>query len=317
MNLVPNAIARKVAQTGLLASKNSPRILFGVGIVGMIGTTVLASRATLRLDAVVADTQRNINIIHDMAEHAETSEELFYPASERRRDTAMTVGHGVLAVTKLYAPTVLLGMASVACLTKSHNLLLERNFALTAAYTALDEAFQHYRGRVIEKHGADEDREMMFGAREMDFVDEETGEIISTIQAEDASGNPYARYYDEFSSRNWSPDPDANLIFLQSVQNYMNDRLVVRGHVFLNEVYDALGLSHTPTGAIVGWRYKQGTGDDKIDFGIWEGTNKDAIASYWNGRDGAILLDFNVDGSIWDLINPSERGVAREEDFRV
>jgi hypothetical protein len=85
------------------------------------------------------------------------------------------------------------------------------------------------------------------------------------------------------------------------VQNYCNDQLKSRGHFFLNEVFTELGLKHTEAGAVVGWRWNKGSGDDYIDFGIWEGKSHE-LRDLYNGRAGAIGLDFNVDGVIYNLI---------------
>jgi hypothetical protein len=92
------------------------------------------------------------------------------------------------------------------------------------------------------------------------------------------------------------------MMFLRQVQNYANDLLRMRGHVFLNEVFSELGLSHTRAGAVVGWRWNKDSGDDYIDFGIWKGRGEE-VKDFFNGREGAILLDFNVDGVIADKID--------------
>ena len=90
-----------------------------------------------------------------------------------------------------------------------------------------------------------------------------------------------------------------NLFFLKAQQTNANVQLTVRGHVFLNEVYDMLGLPRTAAGAIVGW--VRGNGDDVIDFGIWD--NNDINSDFVNGYNRSkILLDFNVDGVIYDII---------------
>lgn len=298
MKFVPDAIARKVAQQGFLASKNAPRILFGTGVVGMVGSTVLACRATLKLSEVLDQTESDLHIAHSM-EHPDYSE------TDRKKDIAIIYTRGIGSAVKLYAPSVLIGAASIGCLTKSHNLLQERNLALTAAYAAMDGAFTRYRERVIAKYGEEEDRNFRFESEEVDVIDEETGKVTTVRRAVDGVGSVYARFFDEYSSRSWSPDPDINLLFLRCQQNYANDRLRIRGHVFLNEVYEMLGLSHTKEGAIVGWRYRKDSGDDEIDFGIWDGT-KEVINDFFNGREGSILLDFNVDGVIYDKL---EEGV--------
>lgn len=305
MKLIPDTIARKVAQQSFLASKNSPRILFGAGVIGMVGSTVLACRATLKLEDTITAIEKEKERAYQIKGHVDSPEyngEATYSDTELRKDLSVITVRGVGSVIKLYAPSVLLGAISIAALTKSHSILQDRNLALGAAYAAIDTAFTRYRGRVIDRYGEDVDREMRYESETVDFIDEETGKLITVERAIDSPGSMYARFYDEQSSRNWSVDPDINLLFLRSVQNTMNDRLRARGHVFLNEVYDALGLSHTTPGAVVGWRWKKDSGDDYIDFGIWDST-QETINDFFNGREGAILLDFNVDGIIHDKID--------------
>lgn len=303
MKFIPEAISRKIAQQGLLASEKSPKILFGAGVVGMVGSTVLACRATLKLEGVLEEVQDNREKAHkakQLVDSGEVREGTTYTDSEMRKDLTIITVRGIGNVAKLYAPAVLLGAASIACLTKSHNILQERNLAITAAYAAVDTAFKNYRQRVIDRYGEEEDRLLKYENEVIDIVDPETGEIVAVGRAVGASGSAYARFYDEFSSRNWAPDPDINLLFLRNVQNYMNDRLKARGHIFLNEVFSELGMTHTKAGAVVGWRWNQGSGDDYIDFGIWNGSEQ--VNDFFNGREGAILLDFNVDGIIYDKI---------------
>jgi hypothetical protein len=309
MKLIPEAVSRKIAEQGLLASDKAPKFLFVGGVVGMVGSTVLACHATLKLDEVLDGIQsekHKASEIKKLVESPEYKGEQTYPENEYRRDLATISSRGLFQIVKLYAPSVVLGAASIAALTKSHNILQERNLALTAAYVAVDGAFQRYRERVIDRYGEDADRELRYEREEVQILDEETGKLVTTHVITDAPGSPYARFYDEWSSRNWSRDPDINLLFLSTVQNHMNDRLKVRGHLFLNEVYDALGLAHTRAGSQVGWLWGKGTGDDLVDFGIWDGVNE-AVNEFFHGREGAILLDFNVDGVIWDKIDEGER----------
>jgi hypothetical protein len=108
--------------------------------------------------------------------------------------------------------------------------------------------------------------------------------------------SPYARWFDE-ASRQWKKDPELNRLFVQCQQNYMNQLLQTRGHVFLNEVYDALDIERSKQGQSVGW-VLGGNGDNHIDFGVYEAHS----AAFVNGREKSILLDFNVDGVILDMI---------------
>lgn len=304
MKFVPDAIARKVASQQLLASEHAPRILFVGGVVGMVGSTVLACRATLKLEETLNDIEREKQLAHSVkgqvdSPHYEGNAK--YTDQEYGRDLTVIGVRGVGKIVKLYAPSVALGTVSIIALTKSHSILKDRNLAMTAAYVALDGAFSRYRERVIDRYGEDVDRDLRFESEEVDMLDEETGKITATTVVTGAPGAPYARFYDAESSRNWSVDPDINLLFLRTVQNHMNDRLRARGHVFLNEVYDELGLSHTEPGAVVGWRWNKGSGDDYIDFGCWD-SRAQLVGEYYNGREGAILLDFNVDGVMYDKL---------------
>jgi hypothetical protein len=274
------------------------------GVVGMVGSTVLACRATLKLDEVLTsienDKQQAEDVKNLVNSESYTGDQTYTEAEYRKDLTVITI-RGVGSVARLYAPAVLLGGASIFALTKSHNILKDRNLALTAAYAAVDGAFTRYRERVVDRFGEEVDQELQYDSEMIDEVDEETGAITSEEVITGAPGSRYARFYDELSSKNWSPDPDINQLFLRNVQNYCNDRLRIRGHLFLNEVFSELGLSHTKAGAVVGWRWNKGSGDDYIDFGIWEG-NSENVKRAFNGREGAIMLDFNVDGVIYDKI---------------
>jgi hypothetical protein len=208
-------------------------------------------------------------------------------------------------VVKLYAPAVGLGIAGIVCLTKSHRILEERNVALTAAYVAVDKAFAKYRERVIDRFGEDLDRELRYDYQEVDIVDEQTGKVVSGTRAGEGDPGMYARWFDGDSSSNWRSVEyeEYNWLFLRNQQNWCNDMLRARGYVTLNEVYACLGLAQTSAGAVVGWVYDRNNevGDNYIDFRCWD--QQDLPAQFNNGREGAILLDFNVDGLIWDKID--------------
>jgi len=301
---LPDMIGRKIGESGLLASEKAPKLLFVGGVVGMVGSTVLACRATLKLEEVleiVEADKAKAEDVKNMVEAGNVPEGTTYTDKEYKKDLTIITVRGAAEVAKLYAPSVALGAVSIFALTKSHNLLQDRNVALTAAYAAVDGAYNRYRERVIDRYGAEVDEELRYDFEQIDEVDEETGEVVSRKAITGAPGSKYFRWYDEESSTNFSADPDTNILFLRTVQNYCNDLLKIRGHVFLNEVFSQLGLSHTEAGALVGWRWNKGSGDDYIDFGIWEGKSHE-LRDPVNGRCGAIGLDFNVDGTIYNLI---------------
>ena len=182
----------------------------------------------------------------------------------------------------------------------------KRNVALIGAYKVLEKGFGEYRKRLIEEYGEDVDFQFKNGIRNENIsVVEEDAEgkkkkVKKTIQVVDPNGfSVYSRFFDE-SCRNWCKTPEYNLVFLQAQQNYANHRLQAVGHLFLNEVYDMLGLQHSQAGAIVGW-VRSKDSDNFVDFGIYDSDNGNA-RDFVNGYERTILLDFNVDGVIWDKI---------------
>ena len=215
-----------------------------------------------------------------------------------------------MKLVKLYAPAVILGTVSITAILAGHNILRKRNVALAAAYATVDKGFKEYRGRVIERFGEELDKELKYNIRAKDVeevkVNEETGkEEISkkTVNVADPNAySDYARFFDD-GCTGWTKDPEYNLMFLKDQQRYANDRLQSKGSLFLNEVYDMLGIPRTKAGACVGWIYdeKNPVGDNFVDFGIYDMYNE-RKRDFVNGYERTILLDFNVDGNILDLI---------------
>lgn len=287
---VPEVMARNA----LLVQKGSPGLLLGAGIVGMVGSTVLACRATLKMDALVSETKEKLDIARTL-EHSE------YTETDRRRDISLIYFQSGVKTIRLYGPSIVIGALSIAALTKSHNILSQRNAALTAAYAALEKGFREYRARVVEKYGEDADRDLRYGSQKVQIVDPKTNKKKMVTRVGPDEPSIYAKFFDK-SSDNWSKEPEYNFIFLKAQQNYANDLLHARGHVFLNDVYDMLGLERSQAGAVVGWLLtRNGTTDNFITFGVFDETSEKA-RDFVNGFEGAILLDFNVDGVIYDQI---------------
>ena len=181
---------------------------------------------------------------------------------------------------------------------------------MAAAYTAIDTSFKAYRGRVVERFGKELDKELRYNikAKEVEetVIDEKTGKekvVNKTIDVVDPNEySDYARFFDD-GCNGWSKDPEFNLMFLKQQQSYANDLLKSRGHLFLNEVYDLLGIQRTKAGNIVGWIYdeKNPVGDNFVDFGIYD-INRPKNRDFVNGYERTIILDFNVDGDILSLM---------------
>jgi len=288
-----NTITRSIGRSALKTKKNSPHIFFGLGLIGVVGSTVLACRATLKLEETLDEAKKDLDVVKALATKA-TSAKTEYSEQEYYKDLGYVYTKSVVKLAKLYGPAVAIGGVSIAALTGSHVQLTRRNTALTVTLAAVSKAYQEYRERVKEELGSSRELEIFSDIRK------ETTEIDGKKAIVKVAGlngfSPYARFFDEYSS-NWQKDPEMNRIFLQCQQNYANHMLKARGHVFLNDVYDSLGLERTQAGAVVGWIY-DGDGDGYIDFGMFEVSNNRFI----NGLERSVLLDFNVDGVVYDKI---------------
>lgn len=304
-----NTVTRNLNRVGFQLKKHSPEILIVTGIVGIVTSAVMACKATTKINDILEDTKTQVEKVHMVLEDESIPEET-YSEEDSKKDLAIIYAKAGLSFVKLYGPSILLGAVSIASIITSNNILRKRNIALAAAYTVVDTGFKEYRGRVIERFGEELDKELKYNIKAENvketFIDEDGSEktVDKTVEMTDphACYSDYARFYDD-GCKGWTKDPELNLVFLKQMQQYANDRLRARGHLFLNEVYDMLGIPHSSAGQIVGWIYDEDNpnGDNYVDFGIYD-TYKEKSRDFVNGYERVILLDFNVDGIIYNLI---------------
>ena len=301
-------ISRAFGKLGLSIKRHSPEILVGAGIVGVVTSAILACKATPKAAALVEETKRNTRAIQNWREHAELVP-ADYTDEHAKKDIMIVRSQTGLALAKAYAPAVTLGALSITCILAGANILHKRNVGLTAAYTAIDSSFKDYRKRVVERFGADLDKELRYNivSKEVEetVVDEKGKEktVTKTINVVDLNEpSDYARFYD-VGCNGWQKDPEHNLWFLRLQQNYANEKLKAKGYLFLNEVYEMLGIPITKAGAQVGWILDESNKeiDNYVDFGIYN-INRPENRDFVNGYERTILLDFNVDGPILDRI---------------
>lgn len=288
-----SSLTRVANRTALKLKKHSPQILFYGGLVGVVTTTVLASRATLKAVPVVEDYRTGRMTIEKAGKsNVLSSDEFTRSVVEQYTITTMSL-------TKLYAPTIVIGAASIAALTKSHRQLTSRNTALTVAYTGLFKTFESYRNRVREQLGSDIDKQFLHGTvqQELEYEDKQGKTRTKEITALDPSSKSALTHYFDVNTGSWCKDPSYNQSMLDNQQKWANVLLQRQGHLFLNEVYDLLHIPHTREGNILGWVYEDlGNNDMFVTFGHQD--DGEFVAGF--KRD--VMLEFNIHGPILDLI---------------
>lgn len=325
-NAIVNVMNNAVNKVNFKVRKHSPEILLVTGIVGVIGSAVMACKATTKAGEIIEETKGQLDDIHACASNETFVSSGKYTAEDARKDTAIVYVQTAVKFAKLYGPSVCVGALSIVSILASNNILRKRNVALAAAYATVDSAFKDYRKRVVERFGEVVDKELRYNLKAEKVTEKiknpETGEeekVKKTkfvVNPSDVSG--YARFFDKYTVDEngntitnpcWQSNNEYNLMYIKAQERYANDLLVTRGRLFLNEVYRMLGLPETKAGQVVGWVYdpdnKLGRDEESfnnyVSFGLYN--DNLSYSDYVNGFDPAILLDFNVDGNIWELMH--------------
>ena len=226
----PN-MTKFVKNAKALLSEHSPEILVGIGIAGMITTTVLAVKAT----------PKALKLIEERKE-------------EEKLDT-LTPVETIQTTWKCYIPTIISGVTSIACLIGASSVHVKRNAALATAYKLSETALTEYREKVVETIG--ESKEKIIKEK----VDKERieknpvskNEVIVT-----SKGNTLC--FDVLSGRYFKSDID----LIKRVENNINKRMFNDMYISLNEFYIELGLEPIGIGDDLGWSVDKGMID--IDF---------------------------------------------------
>lgn len=316
-NAIIKNVGNSITKACFKFRKHSPEILVTAGVVGTVASAVMACKATTKVSDILDEAKSQVDDVHKVLENCDNYSEL-YTEQDAKKDLTIIYAHTGIKLVKQYAPAVALGILSLGCIITSNNILRKRNIALAAAYATVDKGFKEYRGRVVERFGEAVDRELKYNVKAKKItetvVDEETGKekkVKKTIEVAEFASE-YARFFEEYTSDGkgntfknpyWEETPEYTLMFLKAQQQYANDILRAKGFLFLNDVYKMLGLPESKAGQIVGWVYNEENpvGDNYVDFGIYTGGTQN-YSDFIYGTDGAILLDFNVDGNIWDLM---------------
>lgn len=316
---IMNKMSGAFSNISFKMKKHSPEILMVAGVAGVVVSAVMACKATLKVDAVMDETKEKMDKIHKAEEDGATESGEDYFIEDAKKDTAIVYAQTGLKLAKIYAPAVVIGALSITSILASNNILRKRNVALAAAYATVDKSFKEYRNRVIEKFGQEIDRELKYNIKAEKVtateVDEETGKEKKVkkntfvVNPSDVSG--YARFFEKYTvdedgnsilNPHWEPNNEYNIMFIKAQESYANDLLKAKKRLFLNDVYEMLGLPQTKAGQVVGWVYDKDNpvGDNYVDFGLY--TDNLSYSDFVNGLDPAILLDFNVDGNIWEMM---------------
>ena len=206
--------------------RHTPEILTGIGVAGMITTTILAVKATPKACLLIDDRKDELEV-----------EKL--PATELIKTT-----------WKCYIPAAVTGGASIACLVGASSVNFKRNAALATAYKLSEAALSEYKDAVLETIGEKKERTVRDKVAERRLKENPVtkNEVIIT-------GNGTTLCYDPVGNSYFK----SNIQQIESAKNKLNARMLIENYVSLNDFYDELGIGPTKLGEDLGWDiYKDG-----------------------------------------------------------
>lgn len=203
-----------VLASKLFLKRNSSTILTCVGAIGVVGTSVLAVKATPK------------------------ALELLEKAREEKGEDLTTL-EAIQVAAPSYIPAVVVGASTIACIFGANALNKHQQAALMSAYALLDSSYKEYKAKVDELYGEEAGAQVRAEIvndhiKEADIPDEDDGKSL---------------FYDDFSSRYFR----ATIETVQKAEYNLNRSLFTRDYAYLNEFYEDLGLDHIETGWAYGW----------------------------------------------------------------
>lgn len=208
----------------IVLSKNSPEILTGIGIAGMVTTTILAVKATPKVLTLIDEAER------------------------KKKDT-LTISEKVKVAYKPYIPATLIGTASIACLIGASSVNVRRKAALYSAYKLSETALLEYKEKVVETIGEKKEKAIKDKIAK-DKIDRNPVSKADVVITE--RGNTLC--YDAMSGRYFRSDIDK----IKKAANELNRRMISEMYISLNEFYAELGLHETSLGDCLGWNVDEG-----------------------------------------------------------
>lgn len=211
----------KIAMT-----KHGPEILTGIGVAGMLATTVLAVKATPKALKLIEEAEHKKGMTHEMVD--------------------LTPIETVKAAWKPYIPAAITGVTSVACIVGASSANVKRNAALAAAYTLSETALKEYRDQVVETLGEKKEQNIR------DKVSKEQVEKHPVSQSEVIfTDKGKSLCFDPYSARYFTNDIET----IRRAANNLNERILnsITGYASLSDFYDEIELPHTDISDEIGW----------------------------------------------------------------
>lgn len=291
--------------------KHAPELLITAGFVTTVGAGVYACTQTPKAVNAINQAKENMNVVNTAHETGAMADGNAYSEDDYRKDTVAVVATAAKEVIKTYALPVGIAVAGGVMIFSGNHMHKTRTAAAATCAASALSSLAAYRENIRKRFGDAADQAALTG---------NWGKTTTTIKEEKEDGSEenvttwseeshtiqaysdYARFFDEVNCPNiWKPYQYENMLTLDRIERTMNYQLQLDGYVFLSDVYKELGIPVTKASRCVGWlSKKRGGRDGFISFGHKD-LSKESSCRFLNGEP-SVILDFNVDGPIMDLL---------------
>ena len=214
--------------------KNQPALMLGVGIAGMVTTTVLAIRGHMKAKE-------------------EVESDVYAPETfqDKKGRSHIKKRYWIKKTWKCYIPAAVTGSLSVACLIGSYSINHRRNAALASSLAVSEAAMTEYQKHVVDTIGEEAEK----GIREKFQADQikKSGPLLQQPDEnhEYMDGAHCVNCYESTTQQKfWASKEDIR----RAVNNLNQERLTgFGGQVTLNDFYNEIGITATSIGDTLGW----------------------------------------------------------------
>lgn len=289
-------LTRAIGAIKLATKAHAPTIMVVSGVVSMGTSVIIASKKTLYVESIMAPYAQQLEQIED----ASNLNVAGYDDKRAAKDRGRVYGQATISMTKHYFVPGILFIGGACLVFGGHRIMLQRNATLAVAFTGLKESFDFYRQNVRDNFGEAADQGMLNGYVLEEVEDPETGEkkMVPKRDWDTAEHDPYNRVFSQETSTQWTDDLGVNKMFIHNQQRMANIVLGQQNFLYLNDVYEALGMPKTDVGQVCGWKVRRlpdGTRDIPfVDFGL-----DTTLPDDWKyNANNEIYLDINCQGLI-------------------
>jgi hypothetical protein len=310
-------IQKSFRKVKMKAIKHSPDILVVAGVGSMVVGTGLAIKASLDVKDILTDAAGELEVIrHDEELLADDPD-----AKSLVKDKVKVYFHYGLDLARMYTPAALCVFGGAASVFKGHNILQKRNVALAASYASLESAYSAYKKRVEDSLGETKAEELDYNLT-TEKVKDDKGKKHSVTYADPEAGlsmyaYPFKSCYPQTTKEGktimvknpyFQDEELFDISWIKSAEVFANLQLESKGYVYLSDVYERLGITPRDNNSelasrVMGW-VDDGTVHPISFFSyIPEGVDPYEQTEYLlRDRDGNVILDFNVEGNVLDMM---------------